>query len=245
MSNSMVSVQDISVMARAIGASRLFGMSEQQAMALMFLAQAEGRHPAIVARDYHIIDGRPSLKSDAMLARFQESGGSVRWHAITAECADATFSHPSGGELRISWTIDDARRAGLAGRKGPWTNYPRAMLRARLVSEGIRTLYPAVVCGTYTPEEVADFTVHTVHTPSPPNSTQVDIQSIESDTPTVGLSQQELADWIDSIQSAESMESLKGFFECAIVAAKNAGDQSAIDAIKLAKDKRKSELTDQ
>ena len=38
----------------------------------------------------------------------------------------------------------------------PWQQYPRAMLRARLLSEGIRTVFPEVVCGVYTPEEVMD-----------------------------------------------------------------------------------------
>ena len=31
------------------------------------------------------------------------------------------------------------------------------MLSARCVSEGVRALYPACLCGMYTPEEVADF----------------------------------------------------------------------------------------
>lgn len=35
--------------------------------------------------------------------------------------------------------------------------FPRAMLSARVVSEGCRAVYPAVVCGLYTPEEVQDF----------------------------------------------------------------------------------------
>lgn len=31
------------------------------------------------------------------------------------------------------------------------------MLRARVISEGIRTVYPGCIAGTYTPEEVQDF----------------------------------------------------------------------------------------
>jgi hypothetical protein len=149
-------------MAQAIAKSGLFGLREpNQVLALMAVAQAEGRHPASVARDYHIIEGRPALKADAMLARFQAAGGRVEWLIYTDEKVEATFTHPQGGELTLAWTFKQARDTGIAmGRNGPkdnWAKYPRAMLRARVISEGIRTVYPGVLVGEYTPEEVQDF----------------------------------------------------------------------------------------
>lgn len=154
---ALVPVADMQQMAVAISRSGLFGIkTPDQALALMCVAQAEGRHPGIVARDYHIIQGRPTLKADAILARFQEAGGKVEWHRYDNAAVEGTFSHPAGGSLRIAWTMEDAKRAGLAGRD-PWKQYPRAMLRARVISEGIRTVYPAVLAGVYTPEEVGDF----------------------------------------------------------------------------------------
>ena len=156
MTNALVPVDQIERMASAVASSGLFGVkTPQQAMALMLVAQAEGLHPAIAARDYHIVQGRPALKADAMLARFQASGGRVQWREMTEYRVCAEFSHPQGGTIEIDWTIEMAKRAGLT--KNPtWTQYPRAMLRARCVSEGIRTVYPGVVVGTYTPEEIQD-----------------------------------------------------------------------------------------
>ena len=156
MTNALVPVDQIERMAAAVASSGLFGVkTPQQAMALMLVAQAEGLHPAIAARDYHIVQGRPALKADAMLARFQASGGRVQWREMTESRVCAEFSHPQGGTIEIDWTIEMAKRAGLT--KNPtWTQYPRAMLRARCVSEGIRTVYPGVVVGTYTPEEIQD-----------------------------------------------------------------------------------------
>jgi hypothetical protein len=90
-----------------------------------------------------------------MMARFQQQGGKVDWKTLTDEEVTATFSHPSGGSATITWTFEQARKAGLTG-KDNWKNYPRAMLRARVVSEGIRTVFPGVVLGVYTPEEVQD-----------------------------------------------------------------------------------------
>lgn len=153
---SVVPYQDMERMAAVIAQSGLFGVkSPVQALALMLVAQAEGQHPATAARDYHVIQGRPTLKSDAMLARFQGAGGRVQWHDYTDDLVSATFSHPAGGSVRVDWSIDRAKKAGLTGRD-QWRQYPRAMLRARVISEGIRTVYPGVLGGMYATEEVRD-----------------------------------------------------------------------------------------
>jgi len=154
--SQLITVDQIQTMANAVVKSQLFGMKTvEQATALMLIAQAEGYHPALAARDYHIIQGRPTLKAETMMARFQQQGGKVDWKTLTDEEVTATFSHPSGGSATITWTFEQAKRAGLTG-KDNWKNYPRAMLRARVVSEGIRTVFPGVVLGVYTPEEVQD-----------------------------------------------------------------------------------------
>ena len=138
--------------------SGLFGIkTEAQAMALMALCQAEGLHPAKAIQDYHIIQGRPALKSDAMLARFQQAGGVVEWVEYSDVKVSGRFSHPQSSPtpVLIEWTIEQAKRIGLAG-KDNWKNYPRAMLRARVVSEGVRTVYPGIASGIDTVEEVQD-----------------------------------------------------------------------------------------
>jgi len=156
MTTALVPVDQVERMAVAVAKSGLFGVkTPDQAMALMLIAQAEGLHPAIAARDYHVINGRPTLKADAMLARFHSAGGSVRWGEYTDRRVVGTFSHPQGGSVEVEWTLDMATAAGLT--KNPtWKSYPRQMLRARCISEGIRTVFPGVVVGTYTPEEAED-----------------------------------------------------------------------------------------
>lgn len=157
MTNAIIPYADVERMGAAVAKSGLFGIkTPEQAIALMLIAQAEGLHPAIAARDYHVIQGRPALKADAMLARFLQGGGKVQWHELTDEKVSATFTHAAGGAATITWTIAEAKRIGLAG-KDNWKNYPRAMLRSRVVSEGIRTVFPIAVVGVYTPEEVQDF----------------------------------------------------------------------------------------
>ena len=155
--SNLVPLADIQQMAEVAATSKMFGFkSSQEAMAIMLLCQAENLHPAVAMRDYHVIQGRPALKADAMLARFQQSGGTVNWEVYTDEEVSGVFSHPQGGSLRVSWTLAKAKQIGIAN-KDNWRNYPRAMLRARVASEGIRSVFPGCVVGVYTPEEVQDF----------------------------------------------------------------------------------------
>jgi hypothetical protein len=177
---ALVPVDQIERMAVSVARSGLFGVkTPDQAMALMLIAQAEGLHPAIAARDYHVINGRPALRADAMLARFQAAGGSVRWHEYADQRVVGTFTHPQGGNVEVTWTLEMASAAGLT-RNPTWKSYPRQMLRSRCISEGIRTVFPGVLVGTYTPEEVGDMeprepvrmrdmgTVDEVAPPAPP-----------------------------------------------------------------------------
>lgn len=157
--NELVSVSDIRVMAEAFAKSKLFHgvQTVEQAMSLMFWCQAEGMHPAIAARDFHIIQGRPALKADAMLARFQAAGGRVEWKAYSDEEVIGVFTHSAGGSVEISWSTARAKNAGL--NSDVWKKYPRAMMRARCISEGIRTVFPGVLVGFYTEEEIKDIPV--------------------------------------------------------------------------------------
>ena len=156
--SNLVPFQDMQQMAEVAAGSKMFGFKNtQEAMAIMLLCQAENLHPAVAMRDFHVIQGRPALKADAMLARFQQAGGKVEWKEYTDEKVTGVFSHPQGGTLDVSWTLAKAKAIGIAN-KDNWRNYPRAMLRARVVSEGIRSVYPGCVVGVYTPEEVQDFT---------------------------------------------------------------------------------------
>lgn len=154
----IVPYQDVEKMAKAVAESGLFGVRKpEEALALMLIAQAEGQHPAIAARDYHIIKGRPALKADALLARFQAAGGRVEWKEYTDDVVTGVFNHPAGGSISVSWTISQAKSIGLVRPDSGWVKYPRAMLRSRCISEGIRAVYPGCAVGTYTVEEVQDF----------------------------------------------------------------------------------------
>ena len=157
MNNELVCMDDLKQMASAACKSGLFSMpSPEAALTLMLLCQAEGLHPIQALRQYHIIKGRPAMRADAMQAAFQAAGGNISWVERNDKKCSAEFSHSQGGKILVEWTIDMAAKAGLTNNP-TWQKFPRAMLSARCVSEGVRAVYPAVVCGLYTPEEVQDF----------------------------------------------------------------------------------------
>lgn len=152
----MISFSELQQMAATMAKSGMFGKTPEQMLSLMMIAQAENLHPALAAMEYDIIQGRPALKGQAALARFQQAGGKVRWLSRTDTEACAEFTHPQGASLTVSWTIDRARKMNLDG-KDNWKKQPGVMLQWRCVSEGVRAVYPACLNRMYLAEEVQDF----------------------------------------------------------------------------------------
>jgi hypothetical protein len=216
MTVSNYTVPDMERMALAFAASKLFGISTpDQALALCLVAQAEGRHPASAAQDYHIIQGRPSKKADAMLRDFLSSGGKVEWHALSDEIADATFSHPAGGSVRISWDMPRVKKAGIKNAD-MYGKFPRQMLRSRTVSEGVRTVFPMATSGMYVPEEVQEFDTPAKPTLEAPANTTANMPMIDGEVTERKSSAQAKrdGDWealkqeVDACQTLEALNML-------------------------------------
>ena len=166
--NSMpVTFQQLEKMATSIAKSGLFAVkTPESALTLLLIAQAEGIPPVQAMMDYQVIQGTPSLKSAAMLARFQRSGGKVVWLQSADECVEGKFTHPMGGELTVKWDQARVKTAGLDG-KDMHKKFPQQMKRARCISEACRALSPnAIPLGMYTVEEARDMEMIDV-TPAP------------------------------------------------------------------------------
>ena len=211
MSNEMIvhqpSMQEVHRLAQSMVKSGMFGVKDvDQAMMLMSIAIAEGRHPATVARDMDIIQGRAAKKAEAMYRDALAAGTKVEWHENTDTACEATFSHPRGGTARIRWDIERATRAGLAG-KDNWKKYPRSMLRSRVVSEGSRTVCPMATSGLYTPQEVDDFDIPEAR---PVSITAAVEQAVKVQHPP------EMAEHEAAIRAATSVEALQAVFKTAL-----------------------------
>lgn len=173
---ALIATSEIETMAEHVSKSRLFPgvTTKEAAFTLMLLCQSEGLHPMQALRRFHIIDGKPSMKADAMLASFLVDGGKVDWHERTDDAVDATFTHPKGGTIRVRWDWDTVQQAQLD--KGNHRKYPRAMKTARVISEAIRVVAPHIIVGIYSTEEYEDMQPeqhNAIDTPKPAEAIDV------------------------------------------------------------------------
>jgi hypothetical protein len=87
----VVTFNEMREMAKSLAASKMFGLeSEDQALSLMMLCQAEGLHPVMALRRYHIIEGKPAYRADALQGEF-ERAGAILWHERNEKLCAATF----------------------------------------------------------------------------------------------------------------------------------------------------------
>lgn len=122
---------------------------------------AERITPLEFVQTYHVIQGRPSMRADAMLAKFRSAGGRVRWINVGDDGKEARAVFVYGGdEMELAFTVAEAEK--LIGKKrlddpeGNWWKSRGPMLRARLTSKALRIISPELVSGTYLPEEIEE-----------------------------------------------------------------------------------------
>lgn len=160
--SNIVPYNEMEKMALATAKSGLFNLkSENQAITLMMIAQAEGIHPIRAMQMYSIINGLPSLKSTEVQSRFQKSGGSIKWISTDNKKAVVELSHPQGGTYTSEFGIEDAKLMGLAD-KDNYKRMPKQMFMARAITMGVRAIYPQCLNNMYSSDEVQDFTDTTI-----------------------------------------------------------------------------------
>ena len=197
-------MNEIWEMAEHVSASGLFAThNPNQAFTLMMLCQSEGLHPIQAIKRFHIIEGRPAMRSDAIQAEFQSRGGLIEILRSDAVEARAIFSHPihqpKGFEYAVTYKEFEASGmlAGKFGVKDNWKKSPADMLWARLVTKAIRKVFPGVVVGIYSPEEIEDMealpmptaTVRMAsvaslpHAPAAPSEPDIPVMGYDPDSP--------------------------------------------------------------
>jgi hypothetical protein len=142
-------------MGSAICRSGMFGcQNEEQGKILAMACMVEQSNPVEIARVYHIIKGKLTMRADAMLAEYRKRGGKCKWESRVndVEKARAQFIWEDHDSIE-EYSKDDARREGLLGKDNYKNSLPD-MLRARLVSKVVRMLAPEICAGYYTSEEL-------------------------------------------------------------------------------------------
>lgn len=134
--------------------------------------QELGLYSMASLRSFNIIAGKPVMGADAMVAVVLGSGKAEYFRRV-GEGTDKSVTYETkrrGQEAqRCTWTIEMAKAAALH-QKDNWRTFPRAMLASRAKSELARDVYPDVLAGCYSTDEVGDTT------PSTPRSDAVDAE---------------------------------------------------------------------
>ena len=110
-----------------------------------------------------VINGRPSIWGDAALAlvmgspvcEYVRERVEGEGENAVAICETKRRGYPAPSVTQFS--VADAKRAGLWGKSGPWTQYPKRMLQLRARGFALRDAYPDVLKGLVTAEEAQDY----------------------------------------------------------------------------------------
>lgn len=131
-----------------------------------------GLSPMQSLQSIAVINGRPTIWGDAALALVQSSPACeyVKEYIegegdnATAVCEVKRRGYPAPTVSRFS--MADAKRAGLAGKTGPWSQYPARMLALRARGFALRNAFADALRGLVTAEEAQDYPTVAV-TPEP------------------------------------------------------------------------------
>ena len=151
------SLHEAKDVASAMFQARLFnGYGNAPAVLSTVMAGRELGLPAVASlRAFHIVDGKHCLAADAIRALVMKSGQARFFRCIERTAERATFETQRGDDpvMSLTFTMEDAQRAGVVKKGSGWEKHPADMLVARASSKLARLVYPDVVFGLYSPEE--------------------------------------------------------------------------------------------
>jgi hypothetical protein len=127
------------------------------ALIVLMAGRELGLAPMQSMRMLGVIKGKVTLAADATVALVRRSGECLQWRLVESTASKATYLTQRKGDTEpttLTWTIEQAQRAGLTGGQG-WRSYPEAMLRARCAAALARIVYPDLVAGIYDPDELS------------------------------------------------------------------------------------------
>jgi len=137
--------------------------------AIVLMGRELGMGTMAACRKLQVIKGTVTERADSQLARFKSCGGKSQFQKLTATEAVIWLRHPNGAEHTETFTFEDAKRAGLASNDN-YAKHPKAMLRSRAITAGLKSIGWEGAVGIYDPDEITDTespaTVERAHAPA-------------------------------------------------------------------------------
>ena len=122
-----------------------------------------GLAPLQALQNIAVINGKPSVYGDAAMALVQASPlcegveEFIEGEGTTNPIAVCVAHRKGRKPVRSTFSVEDAKRAGLWGKQGPWQAYPKRMLAMRARGFALRDAFPDVLKGLITAEEAQDY----------------------------------------------------------------------------------------
>lgn len=126
----------------------------EQAIAIILAGRELGIAPWQALSTINVIQGKPTVSPQLMLALIQSSGQleSVQYDSDNTHCT-VTMKRRGQPPHAETFSQEDAQAQGLWG-KDNWKKQPKVMLRWRAVAACARIVFPDIILGLYTPEEM-------------------------------------------------------------------------------------------
>lgn len=149
-----------------------------------------GLAPMQAIQNIAVINGRPAMWGDACLALVKASGLLAMIDEVD-DGSQATCTVQRRGEpnaVSRSFSMDDAKTAGLLSKDGPWKTYPKRMRQMRARAWALRDAFPDVLKGLAIREEAEDTTAAATERPpiEPPRRKSEQAADVEAEVATAG-----------------------------------------------------------
>lgn len=147
------------------------GMQRPEQVMIAILAGMEvGLTPLQAVQGIYIVNGRPTLFGDSLVAVVRGSGRCAwikEWiegsgDTVVAFCETLRVGEPE--PVRRSFTWAQAKKAGLTTKDGPWSSFPARMLAIKARNFCLRDVYADVLRGLSDDDETAVQNIGALHT---------------------------------------------------------------------------------
>ena len=124
-----------------------------------------GLSPMQSLQSIAVVNGRPTIYGDAALAvclasvvcEYVTESVDGEGDRMVATCSAQRRGYPA--PITSTFSVADAKAAGLWGKQGPWSQYPKRMLAMRARGFALRNAFADVLRGLVTAEEAQDYQV--------------------------------------------------------------------------------------
>ena len=140
-----------------------------------------------------VVNGRPTIYGDAALAvclasvvcEYVTESVDGEGDRMVATCSAQRRGYPA--PITSTFSVADAKAAGLWGKQGPWSQYPKRMLAMRARGFALRNAFADVLRGLVTAEEAQDYQVTGIEVvpsrPAPAPAPSVTVAALPAPTP--------------------------------------------------------------